>query len=298
MIDVGSNSLLLVVSEWNGEAWQELVETSEVTGFGRNVHETGSLCEEAIADCLNALSRAFAAARNLNVEPIAFATMAARIANNVNDFLRAASDAGTPVRILSADDEARFGMLAVCEDPIFASDTPLTIVDVGGHSTEIVSTILHEHRRHVVFQNSFAVGTLGVSALSPEMESPNGLDLLRGSVEIDDIFSNESFAKEPGKVVALGATATNLVSIKCAIVPWDASAVHSARLTFEEISKFAGDLSKMSLAERSKLPGLEPGRERTIHIGALILERALHALGAAECFVSAKGWRHAILACQ
>ena len=40
---------------------------------------------------------------------------------------------------VSGDDEARLGLLAVAHDPAFAEAERLTIVDVGGHSTEIVT---------------------------------------------------------------------------------------------------------------------------------------------------------------
>lgn len=298
VIDVGSNSLLLVVAEWDGAEWRELIETSDVTGFGRGVRETGLLCELGISNCLVALNNAFAKAREFSVEPTAYGTMGLRLAKNASKFLKLASDAGMPVQILSSDEEARYGMLAVCGDPLFSSDSPLTIVDVGGHSTEIVCTIFNDVERRVVFEESFEVGTLGLTALSPEIDSPSGLDLFHGAVEIDEVFAKRRFQYEWGKVVALGASATNLVCIRDAILSWNPSRVHGTRLDLEEISKFAGKLGKMTLEERAKLPGLERGRERTIHIGALILERALYALNASECFVSTKGWRHAILARQ
>ena len=50
----------------------------------------------------------------------------------------------------------------------------------------------------------------------------------------------------------------------------------------------------MTDAERAAVPGMEPGRERTMHLGALILERCLFALGAEKCRVSIRGWRYAL----
>jgi exopolyphosphatase / guanosine-5'-triphosphate,3'-diphosphate pyrophosphatase len=52
----------------------------------------------------------------------------------------------------------------------------------------------------------------------------------------------------------------------------------------------------MTDAERSQVAGIEPGREKTIHIGALILERFLYALRQERAVVSVRGWRHAMLA--
>ena len=71
--------------------------------------------------------------------------------------------------------------------------------------------------------------------------------------------------------------------------------VHGSVLSYEEISRFVGRSMRMTDAERSALVGIEPGRERTVHIGALIVERALLALRAEQIYVSVKGWRHAML---
>jgi exopolyphosphatase/guanosine-5'-triphosphate,3'-diphosphate pyrophosphatase len=51
----------------------------------------------------------------------------------------------------------------------------------------------------------------------------------------------------------------------------------------------------MTDEQRAAIPGMEPGRERTIHIGALIAERSLYALSCNGCYVSVRGWRHALL---
>jgi exopolyphosphatase/pppGpp-phosphohydrolase len=51
----------------------------------------------------------------------------------------------------------------------------------------------------------------------------------------------------------------------------------------------------MDDTDRSRLTGLERGREGTIHFGAIILERALNALNADGCYVSVRGWRYGML---
>jgi exopolyphosphatase/guanosine-5'-triphosphate,3'-diphosphate pyrophosphatase len=291
VIDVGSNSLLLVVAEWNGSEWIEKAETSEVTALGKDTKRTGILSESSMQRSLDALRNAWRHAESLNAKPHAFATMAARIASNSEEFMERANRQGTPVEILSAEDEARLGLLSVCNDPKFASNNPITIIDVGGHSTEI-STM---HNNAPVFQRSFAVGTLGLASLPADQFVCDGPDLLRASKEIDDKLGFRYLKDRVGTVVALGASATNLISIRDEITPWNPKRVHGAYLDFEEISKFAAALARMTIEERAKLPGIEPGREFTIHIGALILERSLQAVHALGCYVSTKGWRHAML---
>ena len=95
--------------------------------------------------------------------------------------------------------------------------------------------------------------------------------------------------------MVLGATGTNLVSIREKLKAWEPDKVHGAVLDYEEISRAVGWLMPMTDAQRRDVPGMEPGREKTIHIGALILERFLFALRASSCGVSVRGWRHALL---
>jgi exopolyphosphatase/guanosine-5'-triphosphate,3'-diphosphate pyrophosphatase len=96
-------------------------------------------------------------------------------------------------------------------------------------------------------------------------------------------------------VVTLGATGTNLVSIREGWTQWQPDRVHGQVLLYEEISKAAGWMLPMLDLERARIPGIEAGRERTLAAGALILERFLFGLRAESCVVSIRGWRYAML---
>ncbi len=309
VIDVGSNSLLVVVAERGRDGWTPVLETSEVTALGEQVKSTGSLGGDGMRRTLKALASAFEAARAAGAEPHAFGTMALRTADNAPEFRALAEAQGTPVGVISGDEEAELGLRAAVEDPLFRNSVLISIVDVGGHSTEVAtsahqlapSTRLTPSTRGVlrelklVFRRSSSVGTLSLREGELSKESPGPAELFRASALIDDRFSFAYLPDKAGVTVALGATATNLVTIRDAITEWDPKRVHGATLTFEEISGSVRRLSAMTDAERAAVPGLERGRERTIHIGALILERALYALRVEECRVSVKGWRHAML---
>jgi exopolyphosphatase/guanosine-5'-triphosphate,3'-diphosphate pyrophosphatase len=298
VVDVGSNSVLLTVMERENGGWKELDWTSEVTGLGVGTRESGLLSEEAMDRTLAAIARAFASAGDLGAPCVAAATMAVRIAKNADAFLDQAKAQGTPVIVLSGDDEARLGLQAVVGDPTFDFQR-VSVIDPGGHSTELAIA----EAGHTVFRRSFPVGALGVTAMRDE--SPDRAARLRAVVEIDAVIGE--IAEPGGVAVALGATPTNLVSVRNALgtlAPpqpppreqgWE---VHGQRLEYEEVSRAVEWMCEMSLAERAALPGLEKGRERTIHVGALILERFLNALHLDYCLVSTRGWRHALAECD
>jgi len=296
IIDVGSNSVLLLIAEKKNNDWIPIFETSEVTGLGEGIKVTGGISEGGMVRTLEALQRAFQNAEMHDAPAYAFGTMALRIAENAQDFLERAERQGTPVKILSGEEEAELGAASVFEDPAFRENPVISMIDVGGHSTEIVTKSRGGNSEWKTrYQKSYAIGTLGLRDEILKEESPNATALLRAIEIIDNAFGIRYLPSCCGKVVAVGASAVNLVTIRDKLLEWDAHKVHGAVLTYEEISTSCSWLCKMTDSERAKVPGLERGRERTIHIGALILERALFALGADTCSVSTRGWRYALL---
>jgi exopolyphosphatase / guanosine-5'-triphosphate,3'-diphosphate pyrophosphatase len=292
VVDVGSNSVLLLVAELGPKGWQAVVETSEVTGLGAGTKASGLLSEEGMNSTLAAVRRAFDRAGGVGAETIvAAATMAARIASNTATFLDRARAQGTPVSVLSGEEEAELGLQSVISDPAFAAYSTVSIIDVGGHSTEVVTS----EGGHIKFKKSFAVGTLGLRGSLLQDEAPDVMARMRAVHHIDEHLGFSTRPGAGGHAVALGATATNLVTIREQMAEWQPERVHGAYLDYEEISRAAGWLCGMTDAQRAALIGIEKGREGTIHIGALILERCLYALRLEGCSVSVRGWRHALL---
>lgn len=296
VIDVGSNSVLLTIEERNDQGWLPLFETTHVTSLGEGTKETGLLTEAGMTRTLAALAEGFSNAQAMGCASIvAGATMAARIARNTSDFLARATAQGTPVAVLTGEQEAELGFRAVAEDPTFAKHPRLSIIDVGGQSTELVTADKKASDWAIRFRRSFPIGTLALRGGVLRDESPDFRGLLKAVVEVDDQIGLCYLADQGGHPVVLGATGTNLVTIREKMTEWCPALVHGAWLHYEEISKAVSWLSSMTDAERRAVPGMEPGRERTLHIGALILERFLHATRSEGCSVSVRGWRHALL---
>ena len=299
VIDVGSNSVLTLIEERTEGAWVPLYESSAVTALGTGVKQTGLLAAKPMEDTLSALNAAFDVCKKLETSAIkARVTMAGRISTNVKDFLGRATEQGTPVEVLSGDDEAHLGFLSVANDPRFAKHQRVSIVDVGGHSTEVVTATRSDGSTSdwtVLYQRSFPIGTLGLRGSIMSSERAGMKEQLSACQAIDDVIGLCYLPNMSGCVVALGASATNLVTVRDRITTWDPEKVHGAFLDYEEVSKAAGWMCDMTDIMRSHIVGLEVGREQTIHIGALILERFLFTLRTLGCFASVRGWRHALL---
>lgn len=296
-IDVGSNSVLLLVERRDGDRWTTLCETSEVTGLGRGTKESGVLAEEPMRDTLNALARAYERAREMGAEEVrAGGTMALRIAANSAEFVERARAQGTPVVVLTGEEEARLGFDAVANDPLFADARRLSIVDPGGHSTELATAErTGSGSWRTLSSRSYPVGALALRDGLLSAPTPSLAVRLEAAREIDDLLGMSYLPWMCGTVVVLGATGTNLASIRLGLREWDSSKVHGYALDYEDVGRAVGWMCDLDDAGRRALTGIEPGRERTLHIGLLILERFLFCLRAPGCVVSARGWRHALL---
>ena len=115
IIDIGSNSVRLVVYEGLTRAPTPIYNEKVLCGLGRNVVSTGRLEEEAVARALRALGRFKALCATIKVGKVhVLATAAARDAQNGPDFLAEAEGIlGQEIELLSGAREAELSALGV-----------------------------------------------------------------------------------------------------------------------------------------------------------------------------------------
>ena len=138
IVDIGSNSVRLVVYEEAARVAATLQNEKSICAIGRDMVTTGRLHAEGCAEALEALARFRLVANGLNVDVRdAVATAAARDATNGPDFIRQAEKAwGGPIRILMGEDEARIAAEGVVAG---IPDADGLAADLGGGSLDMVT---------------------------------------------------------------------------------------------------------------------------------------------------------------
>ena len=137
VIDIGSNSVRLVVYESMTRSLVSLFNEKTLCGLGREVQTTGLLAPDAVAKALTSLRRFRALCKVIKVGRVyAIATAACRDASNGPDFIaRAESICGVRIEILPGPREAKLSALGV----ISGIHKPDGIVgDLGGGSLELI----------------------------------------------------------------------------------------------------------------------------------------------------------------
>lgn len=136
VIDVGSNSVRLVVYDVHGRAMQPRFNEKVLAGLGRGLNASGKLNREGVELAVAALSRFAAITRAQKVDTLfAFATAAVREASDGKAFCeRVRKESGLTLRILSGDDEARYAAQGVLAG---SPSVDGVAGDLGGSSLEL-----------------------------------------------------------------------------------------------------------------------------------------------------------------
>ena len=138
IVDIGSNSVRLVVYESQQRNAATLQNEKAICGIGRDMVSTGRLHAEGCAEALEALARFRIIADGLGVDAReAVATAAARDAVNGAEFVAKAERAwGSSIRVLAGEDEARIAAEGVVAGIPNADGL---VADLGGGSLDMVT---------------------------------------------------------------------------------------------------------------------------------------------------------------
>ena len=285
IVDIGTNSTRLLVAEVEDGRVSELERRSTVTRLGRGVDTSGQLSTEAIEDVCETVAEYVGIYEPLAPDVVAaIATSAVRDAANSGVFLAELRERfALSARILGGAEEARLTYLGTS-----AGRTPIDgtlVVDIGGGSTELVVGSGPD----VSFYASLQAGTVRHTEryLKSDPPAADDLEALSDDVrELIDAELAETAIASAGQGIAVAGTPTSLAAIEQRLDPYDPEFVHGFELSLDAIQRMCSMLASMSLDERLKVTGLQPGRAPTIVAGVVILIQVMRAFGLRQIEVS------------
>jgi exopolyphosphatase / guanosine-5'-triphosphate,3'-diphosphate pyrophosphatase len=305
VIDVGTNSIKLLVAEVTRHDVQPVWEESRQTRLGRGFYETHRLQPAAIAATAQAVADFTATARERQAVSVRLiATSAAREAVNAAELTAAIESAtGLKLEIISGEQEAEWGFQGVRTDPHLARE-PLLLLDVGGGSTEVI--LGRDTQRH--FQQSFPLGTVRLLEKIPHHDPPRPEELaacrqylkefLTQTVQprLEPALQRETAGKRSEAAVQLvgtGGTASILGCMEAELTTFDRARLESTRLTLERLRWHVQRLWSLPLAERQQVVGLPKNRADVILTGTAIYEAIMEQFGFNRLRITTRGLRFA-----
>ncbi len=296
-VDIGSNSVRMLAADVGSQGeFQILAADRQVTRLGASVFQSGRIGTEAIDFVCENLVRMAQIYRKLDVAGVrAVATSAVRDAANQAEFLNRASRAlGSPVEIISGQEEARLIHLGVqLRWP--QSGRNILIIDVGGGSAEVIAS--HEGRLTDAF--SKPLGAVRLTEVFLTSDPPTEPELHRLDKYIEEKLTAP--VRKIGqaafdRVIATSATAAAIVCAINRIPRPKRDAADRLRVGLGPLRRFYNDLRARDLAGRRKVLGIGPRRAELIIAGAAVFLRSLEMFKQRSLYYSAAGVRDGIVA--
>ncbi|WEK06257.1 MAG: Ppx/GppA phosphatase family protein [Candidatus Devosia phytovorans] len=286
VLDIGSNSVRLVVYERHARALTPLYNEKSACALGRGVGQTGRLAEANMAQALDAIKRFALVARMMRVGKVhVLATSAVRDAANRQEFVDAVEALmETKVNVLSGEQEAHFAALgAVAGIPGFAG----VVGDLGGGSLELSSIRNGADTDGASFE-------LGVIRLQDDSNgSPTkAAGIVRDQMVkagLDRIDKGQSF-------VAIGGTWRSLAKLHQIVKGYPLHMVQNYVVPADDMIAFCNAIiGASSLKGYEGSENVSSSRRELVPFGAAVLAEVLKAGNFADVVFSALGVREGYL---
>lgn len=314
VIDLGSNSFRLVVFEshsgasergrlwWRspdeseaplGAWWKRTDEIYEPVRILAGAGKDGELSEESMERALRTIDifAHFCKAGELGPqERVAVATSAIRDAPNGDELIeRAREQSGLEIRVLSGEEEARYGYLAAVNSTSLRNGA---VVELGGGSAQLVKVEDWAATEY----DSWRLGAVRMTEKFLEGDgpaSPRQLGRLRKHVA-SRLEEAEWLKDVGGELVGVGGAIRNLAAAAQHLEGKPAFGVQGFNLKRRTLDELIELLAARPVSERREVPGIKPARGDIILAGAIVVEQVLEASGFKKVRATEAGLREGI----
>lgn len=275
VVDVGSNSVRLVVFDRAKRVPIPVFNEKVVCGLGRGLDTTGRLHPEGFSMAVQTLQRFAALTDAMGVDDITvFATAAVREAADGPEFVaKVALKCGLQVRPIAGEEEARLSALGVLA--AFPGATGL-MGDLGGASVEIVGL----RQGSIAEQATLPMGPIRSATADAKrtIERHLGaLDWLGGA--------------RGGTFYAVGGSWRALARVHMNYMKYPLLVTHHYVIPGAEALTFSDLIANLSTGTLRKVPGISKKRVESVPFAAFLLKRLIEESGVADVVFSAYGVR-------
>ncbi len=291
VIDIGTNSVLMLIAERQSGKLTPLVERAEITRLGAGYAAEKKLQAGAMRRTLRAVKKFSRLARKKGVEPWIFGTEILRIAENSVEFLRTVKrETGLEIRILSGKEEAEFTYRGAI-DTLNHPPAGIAVIDIGGGSTEIALGDPNRPR----LARSFPLGAVKLLESFKLSDPPSAAEMNQMEQFIQTFWQKMPRRPLESCLIGVGGTLTTLAAVNQHLPRYCFEKVDGFTLSQIQIEKSLDRFMKCTLQERKTIIGLEPERADIIVPATLILKTFMDWSHQEEIVVSARGVRFGFL---
>jgi exopolyphosphatase/guanosine-5'-triphosphate,3'-diphosphate pyrophosphatase len=285
LIDVGSNTVRLVVFDLNGRLPQPVFNERAFCGLGATLGSTGKLSAGSQRLALKTIHRFSSLAKQMKIDHLdIFATAAVRDASNGPELIEAVfEETRREMRVLSGQQEAQHAGLGVLAGIPKAEGLA---GDLGGGSLEFAMI----GRGRIGQTASLPLGTLRL------------LDMFGDELKGAEAYIDETLADVPWladtigqEFYTVGGTWRSLAKLHMIRESYPLRILHQYELPSAKANRFAREIFKNNDPTDAVEAGISGKRARMLPVAALVLHRVMRLTKPSQIVVSANGLREGIL---
>ncbi len=285
VIDIGSNSVRVVVYEGLSRTPAMLFNEKVLCGLGKGLATTGQMDPDAVARALSALRRFRALSEQAGAVAIyPLATAASREASNGAKFIRDAEEIlGCDIQVLTGEEEARYSAHGV----ISGFHGPDGIAgDLGGGSLELIDINGEKSGRGI---------TLPLGGLRLSETSGQSLDKAR-TIAAEQV-ARAKFLKngENRTFYAVGGTWRNIAKLHMEMTNYPLHMMQGYELCLEEMVRFLDVVISGKDSKHPAWQAVSKNRRSLLPFGAVAMQEVLRAMKPSRILFSAQGVREGYL---
>jgi exopolyphosphatase/guanosine-5'-triphosphate,3'-diphosphate pyrophosphatase len=279
VFDIGTNTVRVLEGSSAPTDVVEHFRDQRVVRLGEGVSGTGRFRPDAVERTLQGLWELRSQCGTLDVVD-AVATSATRDAANREDFLgRAESILGVRPRVIEGVEEARLSFAGALSGADY--DGPVTVIDVGGGSTEFVFG-----RDEVEYAVSIDIGSVRITEAAVPSRPAAPQELEHAGAWLAHRLEALEIPEGEATVVGVAGTFTALGAIDLGLERYDREIVHQHRMSLGGLRSVTQQLSRMTVGETAAIPSLPASRAEVLFGGALVATAALEAVGGDAVIIS------------
>ncbi|GHO52451.1 CHAD domain-containing protein [Ktedonobacter robiniae] len=291
-IDIGSNTLQLLIARCQGDSLDILVDEEEMVRLGKDVNAHGEISPQKREEVIDILQRYKALAVEHQVESIfVVATEATRKARNSQQFLNAIERAvGVKTQVIGGEVEAMLTFYGASYEYYRqqGAPDPLVVMDLGGGSTELINA----QRGKVKWLTSVPVGSGWLHDRYMPSDPPTEDERDLAQVFLKAYMDGTRLKSRPEALIITGGSAKALLKMARAALELGDEV---QRLSFMDVVRCDGLLSSLTAGEVARRYGIDEKRAAVLPAGATIIQAVMTRLQLCEVRISTHGIREGVL---
>lgn len=289
-IDIGSNSVLLLIADLTNSKFIEIEKESFITQLGRDLDKTKQFHSESMTATFEAI-KTYAHSCDKHGIPresiIATATEASRVAQNATEFFeKIETELGVKIQIITSQAEAFFSTKGILFNSKFDAEV-ITIMDVGGASTELIK--VNTKNFQILETISMPVGAVRATNWLQDNLFVQNLQ----KVFID--FRNEIDKFQSKELYCVAGTMTSLGNMHLMRKEFVEDDVHGLTMKAEDIDFMFKKYSEWESAQFLEAFPFLQKRSQSIRGGLHLVYHLIHRLLVKDVTVSTYGLRYGTL---